>query len=329
MFLFRIRLAIMALNVLFISSVISPAQAQENPVSVAQGLHTDSSQPGSSENQGLQLLKTSEMSIANNNSEDNNSEKREVDAARLRQQLRVRPIRKVNNQRVYAPGTSAGIPSAFGANWGDLYIAIAGATANELRREIDGGTSIALGFGNGRDILGLELNYNLMSIRKFGKNGSLNAKVHRIVYSSPSTYIATAIGWNNFARHGENDLDAGYYNGQPVGNPSSLYGLVSAYHFLNPKSANPLPINISLGVGEAPLFSNSGLGLIAGAGIQVHPNIGVSTGWSGKGLNLAASYLPVRTLPLSVNVVYGDVLKNTDAGSALSFSIGYGFDFTP
>jgi len=320
----------MALNVLFISSVISPAQAQENPVSVAQGLHTDSSQPGSSENQGLQLLKTSEMSIANNNSEDNNSEKREVDAARLREQLRVRPIRKVNNQRVYAPGTSAGIPSAFGANWGDLYIAIAGATANELRREIiDGGASIALGFGNGRDILGLELNYNLMSIRKFGKNGSFNAKVHRIVYSSPSTYIATAIGWNNFARHGEDEGDAGYYNGQPVGNLSSLYGLVSAYHFLNPKSANPLPINISLGVGEAPLFSNSGLGLIAGAGIQVHPNIGVSTGWSGKGLNLAASYLPVRTLPLSVNVVYGDVLKNTDAGSALSFSIGYGFDFTP
>ncbi len=39
----------MVLNVLFISSVISPAQAQENPVGVAQELNTDSRQPGSPE----------------------------------------------------------------------------------------------------------------------------------------------------------------------------------------------------------------------------------------------------------------------------------------
>jgi hypothetical protein len=307
MFFLKGRSPMIAANILLISSVIYPAQSQENPASIAQKPRTGST----------------------NFIASDNPEKDEVDAARLRQQLRVKPIRKVNNQRVYAPGTSAGIPSAFGPNWGDLYIAVAGATGNELRREVDGSTSIALGLGNARGVLGLELNYNILSVRNFARNGTFNAKVHRIVYSSQNTYIATGVGWNNFARHGKNERDAGYYNQQFTGSLSSVYGLVSAYHFLNPKLANPLPINISLGVGGAPFFSNSGLGLIAGAGIQVNQNIGVSTAWSGKGLNLAVSYLPVRTLPLSLNAVYGDVLKNTAAGSTLGFSVGYGFDFTP
>ncbi|WP_417040788.1 hypothetical protein [Cylindrospermopsis raciborskii] len=301
MFFFKLRTA--TANILVISSIIAPFSAQAEPVGVVQEVQNGAGNLSSLDNQT-------------------------VDPAILRQQLRVKPIR-INTQRVYSPGTSAGIPSGFGTNWGDLYFAIAGATANRVRREIDGGASVALGFGNARDILGLELSYSLLSIRKFGRNGSFNAKVHRIVYSNPNTYIATAIGWNNFARHGENDRDAGIINGQFVGTPSSVYGVVSAYHFLNPKSANPVPVNISLGVGEAPLFSNSGLGIIAGAGIQVTPNIGVSTGWSGKGLNLGVSYLPVRTLPMSLNVIYGDVFQNTEPGSVLSFSLGYGFDFTP
>jgi len=300
MFFLKLRTA--TANILVISSVIAPLSARaESPV-VVQEFQNGSGNLSSLENQT-------------------------VDPGILRQQLKVKPI-KINTQRVYSPGTSAGIPSAFGTNWGDLYFAISGVIGNSLRNQIVGGAAIALGLGNARDILGLELSYSLLSIRKFGRNGSFNAKVHRIVYSSSNTYIATAIGWNNFARHGENDRDAGIINGQVVGTPSSVYGVVSAYHFLNAKSANPIPVNISLGVGEAPLFSNSGLGIIAGAGVQVHPNIGVSTGWSGKGLNLGVSYLPVRTLPMSLNVIYGDVFQNTEPGSVLSFSLGYGFNFT-
>lgn len=273
----------------FISSVIFPLQAQAKTTTILSDLSEQKSQP------------------------------KEVDPTKLRQKMRVRLMRMVNGKRVYAPGTSAGIPSAFGANWGDFYVAIAGATADRVRPVIDGGISTSLGLGNATDIFGLELNYNNLSMRRFATNGSFNAKIHRSIYSTPSTYIAGAVGWNNFAKYGSDTAHTS----------SSVYGIVSAYHFLKTNPANPLPINLSLGVGGAPLFSNAGVGLIAGAGIQVHPNIGISTAWSGRGLNLAASYLPMRTLPLTLSVVYGDVLNNTEAGSVLSFSIGYGFDFTP
>jgi hypothetical protein len=71
------------------------------------------------------------------------------------------------------------------------------------------------------------------------------------------------------------------------------------------------------------------VGIIAGAGMQVHPNIGVSIAWSGLGVNLGASYLPVGTLPLTLNVIYGDVFNNSDGGPVLAIGVSYGFDFTP
>ena len=250
------------------------------------------------------------------------AEQTELDPATIRQEMRIEPLPAASPQQIYAPGTSAGIPSAFGANWGDVYVGLSGATADDLRPEIDGGLTAGIGLGNSREAVGLELSYNILSIRRFAQNGSFDAKVHRTVYSDRNTQIAAAVGWNNFARYGSDT----------AGTSSSVYGLVTGYHFLQPDDpVNPLPINLSLGVGGAPLFTNSdsGVGVIAGAGMQVHPNIGVSTAWSGRGLNLAGSYLPVRTLPLTLNVVYGDALNNTPAGSVLVFSVGYGFNFTP
>ena len=240
--------------------------------------------------------------------------------AELRQELRVDPIQVVGSQQqIYAPITSAGIPSAFGANWGDFYVGLAASTADKVREEVDGGTSLGFGLGDNRRAVGLEFNYNNLSIRDFGANGSFNAKVHRIVYASEDTQIAVAVGWDNFANYGSD----------PEGTSSSVYGLVNAYHFLSDNPENPLPINVSLGVGGAPIYSNSDVGVIAGVGMQVHPNIGVGVAWSGVGVNLGASYLPVLTLPLTLNVIYGDVFNNSDGGSVLAIGVSYGFDFTP
>lgn len=238
----------------------------------------------------------------------------------LRQELRVEPIPVVNSQQIiYAPATSAGIPSAFGANWGDFYVGLAASTADNVRDEVDGGTILGFGLGDNRRAIGLEFNYNNLSIRDFAANGSFNAKVHRIVYGSNNTQVALAVGWDNFANYGSD----------PEGTPSSVYGLVNVYHFLSDNPENPLPINLSLGLGGAPIYSESDVGIIAGAGMQVHPNIGLSVAWSGLGVNLGASYLPVRTLPLTLNVIYGDVFNNSDGGSILAIGVSYGFDFTP
>ncbi|MDB9540560.1 hypothetical protein NWP22_06605 [Anabaenopsis tanganyikae CS-531] len=245
----------------------------------------------------------------------------ERSADQLRQELRVTPIFDVIQRRVYSPSASAGIPTAFGANWGDMFISLAGSTSDNVRPEVDGGTSLGFGLGNSRESLGLEVIYNNLSIRSFAQNGSVDAKVHRSLVSNSTTQIAAAVGWNNFTNYGD---DAGGTF------PSSVYGVVSAYHLLTPQSPNnSLPVTLSLGLGGAPFFSNSnsGVGVIAGAGIQVHPQVAVSSAWSGRGLNLGASFIPVQTVPLSVAVIYGDALSNTESGSLLAVGIGYSFNF--
>ncbi|QOV22632.1 hypothetical protein [Anabaenopsis elenkinii] len=245
----------------------------------------------------------------------------ERSADQLRQELRVTPIFDVIQRRVYSPSASAGIPTAFGANWGDMFISLAGSTSDNVRPEVDGGTSLGFGLGNSRESLGLEVIYNNLSIRRFAQNGSVDAKVHRSLVSNSTTQVAAAVGWNNFTNYG-NDAGGTF--------PSSVYGVVSAYHLLRPQNPNnSFPVTLSLGLGGAPFFSNSnsGVGVIAGAGIQIHPQVAVSSAWSGRGLNLGASFVPVQTIPLSVAVIYGDALSNTESGSVLAVGIGYSFNF--
>lgn len=244
------------------------------------------------------------------------------DAAQLRDDLRVAPLTTTAEAtRSFPPSPNAGIPSAFGANWGDVFFSASLAGADRIRPEADGSLSMGFGLGDSRRAVGVELAYNLQSVRQFGENGGFDAKIHRQVYSSDETQVAAAVGLNNFASYGNN---AG-------GSESSLYGVVTAAHLLQPDHpSNRLPITASLGLGGGS-FSGEGsdVGVIAGVGLQVHPQFSLNTAWSGVGVNVGASIVPVPTLPLTLNLLYGDVGNNTRAGSVAVLSIGYGFNFGP
>ncbi|HZG37628.1 MAG TPA: hypothetical protein VEZ50_03005 [Nodosilinea sp.] len=244
-----------------------------------------------------------------------------ADGAQIRNQLRIEPLTTVAPARTFPPSPNAGIPSGFGANWGDVFFSASLAGADRIRPEADGSLSAGFGLGDSRRAVGVELNYNLLSIRRFGENGGFDAKVHREVYSSDETQVAAAIGLNNFASYGSNT----------VGNTSSLYGVVTAAHLLQPENAaNRLPITGTVGLGGGS-FSGEGsdVGVIAGVGLQVHPQFSFNTAWSGVGLNVGASIVPVPTVPLTLNLLYGDVGNNTEAGSVAVLTIGYGFNFGP
>lgn len=244
-----------------------------------------------------------------------------ADDTGLRDQLRVAPLTTTEAAQTFPPSPNAGIPSAFGANWGDVFFSASLAGADRLRPEADGSLSMGFGLGDSRRAVGVELAYNLQSIRRFGENGGFDAKVHRQVYSSDVTQVAAAVGLNNFASYGPN---AG-------GSESSLYGVVTAAHLLQPDHpSNRLPITGSVGLGGGAFSGeNSDVGVIAGVGLQVHPQFSVNTAWSGVGLNVGASIVPVATLPLTLNLLYGDIGNNTRAGSVAVLSIGYGFNFGP
>jgi hypothetical protein len=243
-------------------------------------------------------------------------------ADQIRQDLQVDPLTTAANPAfTYAPSPNAGIPSAFGAQWGDFFISASLAGADRLRPEADGSLSMGFGLGDAQSLVGVELAYNLLSIRNFGENGSFDIKVHRQIYGTEQAQVAAAVGLASAFPYGSN----------AVTTESSLYGIVSAAQLLQPDHpTNRLPITGSLGLGGGNFAGeNSDVGIIAGVGLQVHPQFSVNTAWSGVGLNVGASIVPEPRLPISLNLLYGDIFNDTSAGSVAVISIGYGVSSAP
>lgn len=252
---------------------------------------------------------------------DNNSQ---IDPNKLREDLKIDPLLKVmpaERKRTYSPSLNFASPSAFGANWGDVFFGASAATAGKSRTQPDGSISMGFGLGNAQKQIGLELGYNIGSIKNFAYNGTFDLKANRIVYAQGNTQIAAAAGWKSFAQH---------VRAETV-RPSSAYGVVTSYSLLKPNdTVNRMPISFSVGAGGGDFRTgNASTGVFAGVGLQVHPQIGVGMGWSGVGLNLGASFVPISTIPLTINAVGADLTDTSFGGTVFVLSVGYGFNFLP
>jgi len=245
-----------------------------------------------------------------------------VPTDKLRQDLLVDPLVKViPPKRTYSPSLTFATPSAFGATWGDVFIGASAATTGKARTQPDGSITMGFGLGDARKLIGLELGYNIGSIKNFGYNGTFDLKANRIVYAKGNTQIAVAAGWKSFAQHVK----------QESLRPSGVYGVVTSYSLLKPNdTVNKMPISFSVGAGGGDFRTGDATtGVFAGVGVQVHPQIGVGMGWSGVGFNVGASFVPIRTIPLTVNAVVADLTNTSQGGTVFVLSVGYGFNFLP
>ena len=243
----------------------------------------------------------------------------------IRQQLLIRPITPPTQsvfKQIYTPSLNAGTPVAFGLQTGDAFISVVGATAGRLRDTVDGSISVGAGLGDASQYVAVEGVFNINSIRNLGSNGSFDLKVHRLIYQDDSRQAAIAVGWTNFANYGSN---AG-------GTPSSVYGAATISQLTNPNNAeNPQPIVATIGVGGGTYrksTSSDGVGIFANVGYQFDPQWGVSTAWSGQGLNFGLGFLPDVTFPLNLTLTYSDVTNNSNAGSQVIFGVSYGFNYS-
>ncbi|OBQ28288.1 MAG: hypothetical protein AN483_16535 [Aphanizomenon flos-aquae MDT14a] len=258
--------------------------------------------------------------------EDSNQD----DVNKIRQELLIEPLLKLKTvapKPTYPPGLSFAGPSAFGANMGDVFVGASAATAGNRGNsinDIDASTSVGFGLGNSQKLVGLELSFNNGSVKNFGSNGTFDLKAHRIVHTKGSNQIAVAAGWKAFAQYQTKDSIEQI-------RPSSVYGVVTSYSLLKPNDpVNKMPVSFSLGVGGGDFRQgNASTGVFAGAGVQVHPQVGVGLGWSGVGLNLGASFVPISTLPLTITLQGADLTNNSVGGTTFALSIGYGFNFLP
>jgi len=250
-----------------------------------------------------------------------------IDVENLRQQLLIEPLVKPASpdssappaKRRYPPGLSFGAPSAFGAGWGDVFVGASGATRNKTNDGLDGSISAGFGLGNSQQV-GLEFAFNNGSIKNFGENGTFDLKVHRIAYAKGTNQVGVAAGWKTFAQYGNEGV-----------RDSSAYGVVTTYSLLRPNdSVNPMPISFSAGAGGGDFRQgNASTGVFGGVGVQVHPQVGVGLGWSGVGLNIGASFVPVPTIPLTITAQGADITDNSSGGTVFVLSVGYGFNFLP
>ncbi|MEH2293537.1 hypothetical protein [Nostoc sp.] len=247
----------------------------------------------------------------------------QLNDSELRQRLKIKPLfGGIGGKQTYIPSLSFGIPSAFGANWGDFFVQASGATRRERNGDsgLDGSISAGFGLGDSQKLIGLEVAFNEGSIKNFGDNGSFDLKAHRVIYAGTTNQVAAAVGWNSFAQYGNEGVA-----------DSSVYGEVTSVSLLQPNSLqNQMPLALTVGVGGGNFRSgNDEVGIFGGVGLQVYPQIGIGASWSGVALNAGVSFVPVQTIPLTILLEGLDLTDRTDGGSAVLLSVSYGFNFLP
>lgn len=225
--------------------------------------------------------------------------------------------------RYYYPALGAGIPTGFGASWGDVFFSVSGSNSDKIREEYDGSMSATMGFGNPSRILGLELSANNLSMRNFGDNWSFDGKVHRMLYEGEKGFLSLAVGRNNLACSG---------NDACSNNVSSNYVVLSGVTPVkNPFGSGTVPLSASLGMGNG-FYSynqdrNTRFSPFGDIGIQLHDQVGVGVGWSGVGLNANVSFVPVREWPVIFNLLFADITDRSSGGFNVILTAGIRFNF--
>lgn len=242
-----------------------------------------------------------------------------------REELLIEPIviETRTNRRV-APASSAGTPTGYGASSRQAYIG--GGVRFPFdgdRDRVDGSLSFGFGEGDAIKLLGVEFNFNITSVGggnvndfDFGDSGTIGFKLHK--YFGRGT--AAAFGWSNPIRWGDT-----------VAANSTVYGVVTQAF---PLLSNQLPLTISVGVGSGAFRSKGAIlngentpNLFGSVGLQVTPEISVVSSWTGNRLNVGASVVPIRKIPLVINAIFTDVTDNLNEGSGLTIVAGSAFQF--
>ena len=226
-----------------------------------------------------------------------------------------------------SPGSSSGTPTAYGAEWGDVFVG-AGfqnrmryvSDTLPLRQRADGAVVGGFGLGNPRKALGIELALTSFSTVRSGffRHSSVSFKIHRALPGN----LAIAWGWEDWIR--TKGLDGG----------SSMYGVLSSYIRTRESSGSPFSsITLSAGLGggrfqteQAINEQKHGANAFGSVGVRILSPISLIADWTGQDLSLGASIVPFVRIPLFITPAFADVTGS--AGDGARFVMGVGLDFT-
>ncbi len=220
-----------------------------------------------------------------------------------------------------APGITIGVPSGFGADFGDAFAAV-GFQASTRYGAHDGGGVVGFGIGDAQRLVGIEI-----AISSFGSfrsccRGGVSPKLHRVIGGNTSV----AVGYENVWTYGhmrgdEEATDAG----------RSIYGAVTS---VLPLREDPTSfvgsVAITAGLGDGRFRRESDI--LAGrdrwnpffsGGVRIADQASLITSWTGQDLAAGFSIVPIRGVPLFVTPSVADLTTEP----RFIIGLGYGIDY--
>lgn len=231
------------------------------------------------------------------------------------------PFVRTSRGPTISPGVALTAPTAFGAEWGDVFFGLGG---NYDSGSIDGSGYIGFGAGNASELVGLEANMNFISASDdFFEALSFNFKLHRMLGEK----TAIAIGTEHTARHGDTVF------------PDESYQYVSVSHVVSLNTDTPdqlMSVPITIGVGNGRFnqideparngYEDTVSGF-ASIGFIPHPQISFLAEWVGHQFNAGASFVPFERWPVVVTAGLLDLAEQNDDSVDFGLAVGYTLQF--
>lgn len=217
------------------------------------------------------------------------------------------------------PSLGGGVPTGFVGGWGDYFLSASAGTPGNLREgSPDASFNVGFGIGDPEKLLGVELYAGIGSFKTFNANGSFGASVGRLLVNNPDLQLAVAGGV----------IDAFSYGTEANPQPINGYGAITAAMPLF--KGSPRILQFTLGGGGSSFaaidtsYELTSGGMFGSLGIEVLENLGFSVGVSGRSTNVVLSWIPLRSLPIFVNLMAADVAATTPWGTVGVLTMGWG-----
>jgi len=237
-----------------------------------------------------------------------------------------RPAQAAEPPPYSAPSvTPTQMPTAFTAEWGNYFVGTSLYGYEQWPNKdwfVDGSLNIGAGIGNPRRSIAVEVDYNVESYRGVPGGGSVDVKVGRSIVDHSRFKAAVSAGWYRMATYGQLSQE-----------PSTPYGVATLAWPLRPNDPSfrqTLQLNVGAGSGRFQRIDQGWLasqGVVASLGVELAPNVGLSAGWVGRGVNATLSVVPARGVPLFVNLSGVNLDNSGNAGRAAVLSLTWGGSF--
>ncbi len=222
-----------------------------------------------------------------------------------------------------APGIAIGVPTGFGADYGDAFVAVGFQASTRAVDRPDGGIVVGFGVGDAVDLVGLEIAISGFGTFRSCCRGGISPKLHRVLPSTSS--IALGV---------ENLVTWGSLEGEDLATDAgrSVYLVGTKAFLFRPDPGSFLGSGaLTLGAGNGRFRRESDIlddketvNPFASASVRIIERASLIGSWTGQDLVAGFSIVPIRNVPLFITPGVADL--TTDPRFILG--IGYGIDYS-